>query len=125
MSIFPQMGKVNNLNEDKAQATNIAKEILINWQDSTDVQTFLKSSTQTSGFLPKHVNNYLHYTTFDPDEFSEYYYFETTQDKYDVQIKVKKAANNSSKSSHLHQIVIKLFNDKGNVVSETYGYVKR
>jgi Prokaryotic N-terminal methylation motif len=125
LGMFPQMGFVNNLNQDKAQATNIAKEILINWEKSTEVQTFLRSSSQTSGFLPTHVNDFVHYTHFDPNKFTGYYYFETTKDIYDVQIKIRKSPNNSSNNSHIHQIIIQLLNDRGNVVSETFGYIKR
>lgn len=125
LGMFPQMGTVNKINQDKAQATNIAKEILINWENSTVVQTFLRSSSQTSGFLPNHVNDFVNYTNFDPIKFPDFYYFETTNDIYDVQIKIKKSPNNSSNNSHIHQIVIQLLNERGNVVSETFGYIKR
>ena len=119
------MGTVNNLNQDKAQATNIAKGNYNQLGEFTVVQTFLRSSSQTSGFLPTHVNDFVHYTNFDPNKFTGYYYFETTKDSYDVEIKIKKSPNNSSNNSHIHQIIVQLLNKRGNVVSETFGYIKR
>ena len=125
MSIFPQMGMVNNQNEQKTQAINTAKEVLISWQDSTVVKTFLQSSSQTTGFNPAYVNEDVNYTVFSNTKFANYYYFETTKDEYKVQIKLKKTPNKSSKISFVHQIDVQLFNSKGIMVAETYGYVIR
>jgi prepilin-type N-terminal cleavage/methylation domain-containing protein len=121
MKFFPQMGSINKQNEDKTQAINIAKEILINWQESSEVKWFLVKKDQVTGFTS--VDAKVDYTNFHYDD--DYYYFETSKDKYTVHIKVNKSPTTSSKLSSVHSIGIKLFNKNGNVVTDTYGYVKR
>jgi prepilin-type N-terminal cleavage/methylation domain-containing protein len=121
MKFFPQMGFMNKQNEDKTQAINIAKEILINWQESSEVKWFLVKKDQVTGFIS--VDAKVEYKNFNSD--ADYYYFETSKDIYNVHIKIKKSPSTSSRLSSVHSIVIQLLNKKGNVVSETYGYVKR
>ncbi|GHH97193.1 type IV pilus modification PilV family protein [Neobacillus kokaensis] len=120
MGFFPQMGLMNSHNEDKSKAINIAKEILINWQESSDVKWFVKTNHVT-GFTP--TDPKVNYSNFSYD--ADYYYFETSKDIYDVHIKIKKTPDTSSKLSSVNYIVIQMLNKKtGNVVSETFGYVK-
>jgi type II secretory pathway pseudopilin PulG len=122
MSFFPQMGLMNNQNQDKARAINLAKEVLINWQDSSDVKWFLVKTDQVTGFTstePKVV-----YTRFYFDV--NYYYFESTKDKYDVLIRINRYPETSSRLSSINSIVVQLLDKKKrHVVSETFGYVKR
>ncbi|WP_312470999.1 type II secretion system protein [Neobacillus sp.] len=125
MSMFPQMGFVNKQNEDKAQAINMAKEILVNWQESNEVKTFIEKPDHITGFTPEFVNEKVNYTHFAYDKYPDYYYFGTTKDHYDVRIKIKKSPIKSSKVSHVHQIVVQLINKRGNIIAETYGYVTR
>ncbi|MEH7417112.1 type II secretion system protein [Neobacillus drentensis] len=125
MSIFPQMSLLNNQNEQKTQAINTAKEVLINWKESQVVKTFLQSSNQTTGFTPAYVDENINYTLFSLTKFTNYYYFETTKDEYKVQIKIKRTPDNNSNNSFVNQIDVQLFNSKGNMVAETYGYVIR
>jgi prepilin-type N-terminal cleavage/methylation domain-containing protein len=125
MNIFPQMGMMNKHNEDKAQAINTAKEILIDWQEADEVEEFIKEK-RTSGFIPTAGNPKIAYTHFSYDiEDDGYYYFETTKDKYDVQIRIKKSPKINSNTTQVNQIIVQLLNERGNVVSETFGYVKR
>lgn len=125
MNIFPQMGMMNKYNEDKAQAINTAKEILIDWQDADELKEFIKEN-RTSGFTPIAGNTKVAYTNFSYDtEDDGYYYFVTTKDHYEVHIKIKKAPKIDSSSGQVNQITVQLLNEKGNVVGETYGYIKR
>jgi prepilin-type N-terminal cleavage/methylation domain-containing protein len=124
MSMFPQMGMMNKHNEDKTQAINLAKEILIKWQESDEVSGFLISAdpaVETTGFISE--DPAIDYSSFKNE--GGFYYFETSKDIYKVKIKIKNSPNNSSRKSHIHSITVQLLNDKGNVVSETYGYIKR
>lgn len=121
MNFFPQMGFINQVNTDKNKAINLTKEILINWQESSDVKWFLVRTDNVTGFTPSESK--VNYTNFSFD--TDYYYFETTKDSYNVHIKIKKLPNKNSKLVSIHSINIQLLNKKGNVVSETYGYVKR
>ncbi|OLS41521.1 prepilin-type N-terminal cleavage/methylation domain-containing protein [Bacillus sp. MRMR6] len=126
MGIFPQMGMLNNHNEDKAQAINIVKEVLIDWQDAAEVKAFIKEKNHTVGFTPIAGNDKVAYTNFYydvPD--SGFYYFETTKAQYDVKIKIKKSPKINASTTQVNQIIVQLFNERGNIISETYGYVKR
>jgi prepilin-type N-terminal cleavage/methylation domain-containing protein len=121
MRFFPQMGLLNTQNENKAQANNISKEILINWQESSDVKWFLVKTDHVAGFIPTDAK--VVYTNFSSD--ANYYYFETSKDIYNVHIKIKKTPETTSRLSSVNSIFIQLVNKKGNVVNETFGYVKR
>ncbi|MCL6571831.1 MAG: prepilin-type N-terminal cleavage/methylation domain-containing protein [Bacillus sp. (in: Bacteria)] len=122
MRFFPQMGLINNQNEYKAQANNISKEILVNWQEASDVKWFLVETDHLTGFISTDAK--IVYTNFHSD--ANYYYFETSKDIYKVKIKINKSPDTSSRLSSVHLIVIKLLNKQtGNVVNETIGYVKR
>jgi prepilin-type N-terminal cleavage/methylation domain-containing protein len=120
LSIFPQMGRVNNLNETKAQATNIAKEVLIDWKEANEVKIFITNPGHEDGFISAEPS--LSYTQFAKD--TEYYYFTTTRNKYDVEITIKKYPDKKSNKASVHLITIKLLNSNGNVVGETFGYIK-
>lgn len=120
MSFFPQMGQLNNQNQEKAKAINIAKEILINWQESSDVKWFLVKTDRVTGFTstdPKVVYNNFNYD-------ADYYYFETSKESYNVHIKIKKSPETSSRLSSVNSIVVQI-KKNGKAVSETFGYVKR
>lgn len=121
ISFFPQMGLVNKQNIDKNQAINMAKEILINWQESSDVKWFLVKTDNVTGFTS--TDPKVNYSNFHFD--SDYYYFETSKDQYTIHIKINKLPNTNSRLVSVNSIFIQLLNKKGNVVSETYGFVKR
>ncbi|MFP5106506.1 type IV pilus modification PilV family protein [Neobacillus sp. C211] len=122
MSFFPQMGLMNNQNQDKAKAINIAKEVLVNWQESSDVKWFLVKTDQVTGFTPTEPK--VAYSRFAYDV--NYYNFETTKDNYDVNIKINRFPETSSRLSSINSIVVQLLDKKNrHVVSETFGYVKR
>ncbi|AZU63512.1 prepilin-type N-terminal cleavage/methylation domain-containing protein [Neobacillus mesonae] len=125
MGFFPQMGLMNKQNEEKSQAINIAKEILVGWQESNEVKTFISQSDRIIGFTPSYVNENVNYTHFDYNKYPNYYYFETDKNQYNVEIKIKKSPDKSASVLHVHQIVIKLQNKKGNIIAETYGYITR
>lgn len=122
MRFFPQMGLMNNQNQNKAKAINITKEVLINWQESSDVKWFLVKTDQVTGFTS--TDPKVAYTGFSYD--LNYYYFETTKDIYDVHIRINRFPETSSRLSSINSIVIQLLDKKNrHVVSETFGYVKR
>lgn len=108
MNIFPQMGLTNKHNENKTQAINTAKEILIDWQNAQDIKNFLVNQSITpiprGGLL---VGND--------------YVFTDRIGNYDVTIKIKKNSDLSTSPSKAHLIQIVLKN--GNITSETQGYV--
>ncbi|MFP7299847.1 prepilin-type N-terminal cleavage/methylation domain-containing protein [Neobacillus niacini] len=125
MNFFPQMGLMNRQNEDKTQAINTAKNLLVDWQESIKVKGFLTKNNQGSGFTPNNIGDKEYYTHFDPNPSGSDYIFKTTKDNYDVNITISKNPRKNSNAYSVHLIIVQLLNDKGNTVSETYGYIRR
>nr|WP_263325548.1 prepilin-type N-terminal cleavage/methylation domain-containing protein [Neobacillus sp. Marseille-Q6967] len=131
LNLYPQMGFVNKQNQDKAQAINIAKEILIDWQESRKVKSFLQINPTNqvsqigSVFPPNQVNERDYYTEFKPNPSGTDYIFITKRNNFDVTIKINKSPRSEETSQvyKAHLIVVQV--KKGNTTtSETYGYVK-
>jgi prepilin-type N-terminal cleavage/methylation domain-containing protein len=114
MSFFPQMGLMNRQNEDKTQAINTAKQLLIQWQNNGDLKTYLSSPTTTVLPVPPQI-----------DTDGKSYIFNTSEGKFAVKVKIKITPSKTSRVLNAHLIIIQLFNIKGNVVGETYGYITR
>jgi prepilin-type N-terminal cleavage/methylation domain-containing protein len=112
MGFFPQMGMMNKQNGDKAQAVNTAKQLLINWENNSDVKAYLANPTTT--VLPQY-----------PQPDSGYYIFNTTEGNFNVKVKIKITPSKTSKLLNAHLTIVQLFNGKGNLVTETYGYIIR
>lgn len=112
MNIFPQMGKVNKFNEDKVQAISLAKELLIEWQENSEMITYI-ANPDTTLLL-----------TLDPPQLEDgYYSFATTKGGFNATVNVREVPRRTSKLHNAHLIVIKLYNDKDKVITETYGYI--
>ena len=45
MNFFPQVGLINNVNGEKSQAISTAKQVLIDWQNDSGVEAFLKGDS--------------------------------------------------------------------------------
>lgn len=115
LRLFPQMGLMNKVNEDKTQAINTAKQLLIDWQNSVGVQDYLED--QTTGSLPGFVKSE-----------GDYYYCTTTEGKFTANIKIKRTSELTSAATaspfKVHYIEIQLLNKRNTVVSEIYGYIR-
>lgn len=114
MNFFPQLGFINVQNQEKAQAVNTAKQVLIDWQDDGAVQDFLKTS-QTAALPVQPLNQ--------PDP--TYYYFQTSNGNFDVNIKIAKnpPSNFQAGSVSIRFIQVQVENKQNQVTSETYGYI--
>ncbi|WHZ01907.1 prepilin-type N-terminal cleavage/methylation domain-containing protein [Neobacillus sp. YX16] len=110
LSFFPQMGFINKENENKAQAINTAKEVLLEWQNSQELKNYIKtpSNNPPAGYVSKD---------------STFYYFKDVKVGFDVDIKIKIATDIKSTPTKTHLIQIELKNKRNNVVSDTYGYI--
>ncbi|MEH7304937.1 type IV pilus modification PilV family protein [Neobacillus drentensis] len=115
LRFFPQMGLMNKVNEDKTQAINTAKQLLIVWQNSIEVQNYLED--QTTGSLPGFVKSE-----------GDFYYCKTTEGDFTANIKIKRTSELTSAATaspfEVHYIEIQLLNKRNTVVSEIYGYIK-
>jgi prepilin-type N-terminal cleavage/methylation domain-containing protein len=110
MSFFPQMGFINKVNEDKSKAVNYANEMLIEWKNSESVKDCIKNNNGTS------LSSY--YKTD-----SNYYYYKTTKGGFNAIIKIRKNTGLISTPVTTRLIDIQLFNNRNNMVAETYGYI--
>ncbi|MFP5114421.1 type IV pilus modification PilV family protein [Bacillaceae bacterium C204] len=115
LRLFPQMGLMNKVNEDKTQAINTAKQLLIDWQNSVEVQNYLEDPT--TGSLPGFVKAE-----------GDYYYCTTTKGEFTANIKIKQTTDLTSAATaspfEVHYIEIQLLNKRNSVVSEIYGYIR-
>lgn len=109
-NFFPQMGMMNVHNEVKSQGMNEAKRVLVKWKASKEVSDFLKEPTP--------INRPIEYKNED----SHYFYFITSENQFDVHIKIKKKSDLNSTPSKAHLTQIKL-QENNRTVSETYGYI--
>jgi prepilin-type N-terminal cleavage/methylation domain-containing protein len=124
MSFFPQMGLINNQNEDNSKAINTAKEVLVDWKGSDKVKNFLINKQPNLNFVPNTASEDVFFHTYDFTD-AYYYSFKTVRENFDVTIKIKKTATKSSNASSIHLIVVQINNDKGKTIAETYGYIKK
>ncbi|MCM3587655.1 prepilin-type N-terminal cleavage/methylation domain-containing protein [Mesobacillus maritimus] len=112
MNIFPQMGMMNTVNEDKAQGISSAKELLLEWQNNNEVKTYI-SNPDTTILL----------SLVPPQLEDGFYIFETTHGEFTGNIKIQQEPSKTSELSNAHLIIVQLLNDKNKIVSETYGYI--
>lgn len=111
MKFFPQMGMMYKQNENKQQAVNVAKELLIDWQKKGDaLNSFI--SNPSNSVIPG-------YKSSD----TKYYYFQEKRYDFDVEIIIKKNPDLNGSPFKAYPVHIKLKSNKGNIITETYGYI--
>ncbi|WP_147532523.1 hypothetical protein [Bacillus marasmi] len=115
MNIFPQMGFLNQQNETKLQGINTAKQILVEWQEDTEVINYLSNPIMYS--KPAYL-----------EEKDTYYISEATRDDEKVVVKIAKdsdldASIAKSGPTKVHQIHVQLKNNKNVLVGESFGYL--
>jgi type II secretory pathway component PulJ len=103
MNFFPQMGLMNSKNEEKLQAVNTVKKVLLDWQYDTKKASEVLSNCS--------------------NKLGEYCLYETQEDGYKIQLKIKDHSDLNSGPTDAHQIQIQLLDKKDIVVAETYGYI--
>jgi prepilin-type N-terminal cleavage/methylation domain-containing protein len=121
MNFFPQMGLINKTNADKSQAINTAKQVLVKWQSADSVQSFILAGG--SGDLSALGTKQPDVTLSD----GSYYYFQSSEENFDVNIYIKKALDlgniSDPKSTKASLIKVQVLNTKGTVITDTYGYI--
>lgn len=123
MNFFPQMGFMNKQNEDKQQATNLAKKELIYWQEtlgnSSDFENFKKNPKQDYPFIREDdtVSDNTSTITIKTNT------TRSTNSIFNVEVIINKDSDLDSEPTKAYPIDIKLFKNKDTLVSETYGYV--
>ena len=109
-NFFPQMGMMNEHNEAKSQGVNEAKKVLVKWKSSQEVIKFLKNPTPAN--RPREYKS----------EDNTHFYFHTSEQGFNIDIKIEKTSDLNSTPFKVHLIQIKLQKDN-RFVSETYGYI--
>lgn len=115
LNVFPQMGFLNQQNETKLQGINTARQVLIQWQEKTEVKNFL---------LNPAINTKPAYLT----DQGAYYVSETTRNNQKVIVKIAKGSDlgeNIPKASptKVYQIHVQLQDIKNKIIGESFGYL--
>lgn len=114
INIFPQMGLINQKNEDKSQAVNTAIQVMIEWQNNQEVKNFLINQ---SGPIPNYLTKSgVNYTS------------ESSKDGVKVSVKIAGSSDFDSdpkmtSPTKVHQIHVQLKNNQNNLVGESFGYI--
>jgi prepilin-type N-terminal cleavage/methylation domain-containing protein len=111
MNFFPQMGLINQENENKTKAINTAQAVLVEWEHNDDVTTKLKNNINSSAIPGYYKSD------------SNYYYYKTVKDNFNVIIKIKMDSDLVSAPIKTRLIKIQVLNKRNNVVGETFGYI--
>lgn len=123
MNFFPQMALMNNKNEEKQQAINLAKKELIYWQNEmksqSDLDNFLNTPSTISQFKAECNEN------ISLDFGCGIFNYHVNSESFDVIVMIKKTSDLETNSTKLHQIHIQLIKENQEYpTSETYGYIK-
>jgi prepilin-type N-terminal cleavage/methylation domain-containing protein len=111
MNFFPQMGLINQENENKTKAINTAQAVLVEWEHNDDVTTKLKNNINSTAIPGYYKSD------------SNYYYYKTVKDNFNVIIKIKMDSDLVSAPIKTRLIKIQVLNKRNNVVGETFGYI--
>jgi type II secretory pathway pseudopilin PulG len=127
MNFFPQIETVNNINGEKSQAINTAKQVLNKWQNDDRVKDFIKYG---SGDLLMLGTKQPDVSISDGTSITPFYHFQTTQEGFIADIFIKKSFDlgNTSNSNDpdytkAYLIKVQVSNTKGKLITETYGYI--
>ncbi|MEL3970893.1 prepilin-type N-terminal cleavage/methylation domain-containing protein [Rossellomorea oryzaecorticis] len=111
LSLFPQVGMMNQQNDVKTKGINVAKKILAQWtiDEKDEIAAFLQE--------PNAADAPYGYERYNQEDAS-YYFFEKEVEGFEVKVELAKNA----KANELRQVSIKM-RKSGKAITETYGYV--
>lgn len=120
MNFFPQMAQMNKQNTNKSQAVQLAREVLVEWQEysqknNNDLVELLQSGSEA-------IDEIEGLKKIDYDD--SYFIFEGKRDSFNVKVTIEKDSDLESKPHQLHYTQIQIYNDRNEIVSETYGYIE-
>jgi prepilin-type N-terminal cleavage/methylation domain-containing protein len=122
MNFFPQMGLINKINGDKAQAVNTAKKVLIELQGSSEVKNYLDnpSTIEPPSILGAKQSDMV-------ISGESYYSFLKTEGNFKINILIKQnpdlSASSGTNTTRSFPIKVQPLNTKNEVITETYGYI--
>lgn len=115
LNIFPQMGFLNQKNESKLQGMNTAKQVLIQWQEDSEVVNYLRNPE----IYPKPTKLV---------EKESYFINETSRNQENIIVEIARASDLNLSAAQegptkIHQIHVQIKNNKNTLIGESFGYL--
>lgn len=119
MRFFPQMGLMNTQNQGKTQAINMARQVLVEWENTSSTAMSLFFTSPSTSPIPQYQLQ---------DSNGDYFIFKkaSTIGNFTIYIKIKKSSDFDPSHVPVYNtnlIIVQVFNQKNTLVTETYGYL--
>lgn len=119
MRFFPQMGLMNTQNQGKTQAINMARQVLVEWENTSSTAMSLFFTSPSTSPIPQYQLQ---------DSNGDYFIFKkaSTIGNFTIFIKIKKSSDFDLYHTPVYNtnlIIVQVFNQKNTLVTETYGYL--
>lgn len=119
MRFFPQMGLMNTQNQGKTQAINMARQVLVEWENTSSTAMSLFFTSPSTSPIPQYQLQ---------DSNGDYFIFKkaSTIGNFTIFIKIKKSSDFDLYHTPIYNtnlIIVQVFNQKNTLVTETYGYL--
>lgn len=119
MRFFPQMGLMNTQNQGKTQAINMARQVLVEWENTSSTAMSLFFTSPSTSPIPQYQLQ---------DSNGDYFIFKkaSTIGNFTIYIKIKKSSDFDLYHTPVYNtnlIIVQVFNQKNTLVTETYGYL--
>lgn len=119
MRFFPQMGLMNTQNQGKTQAINMARQVLVEWENTSSTAMSLFFTSPSTSPFPQYQLQ---------DSNGDYFIFKkaSTIGNFTIYIKIKKSSDFDLYHTPVYNtnlIIVQVFNQKNTLVTETYGYL--
>ncbi|WP_175990186.1 prepilin-type N-terminal cleavage/methylation domain-containing protein [Bacillus sp. Marseille-Q1617] len=112
--LFPQVGMMNQQNELKIKGMHMAKGVLVEWSDRSDVRSFLLD--EDTGSSPEGFQAAESAT-------EDYYLFIIEESSFEKHIKINKLPSLENGAGKTYLIQVELLDKRGTLVSKTFGYI--
>lgn len=119
-NFFPQMGFMNKQNEDKIEGVNYTKQIMVKWKNSEEVRMLVPNNLENLSKTKESANDYIYYD--EVLKFDDHYTFKTTRNDIKIDILIYRTDELNTKSG-AYKIHVLAKNERGNILSESYGYI--
>ncbi|WP_187118816.1 type IV pilus modification PilV family protein [Bacillus marasmi] len=120
INFFPQMGLMNTQNEEKIEGVNYTKQLLVKWKNSEEVRELVPDKLENLAKTKENSSDYIYYDDVLKNE--DYITFKTTRNNLNIEIHIY-TTDELNTSSGAYQIHVLAKDKRGNLMSESFGYV--
>lgn len=120
INFFPQMGFMNKQNEEKMEGVNYTKQILVKWKNSEEIRELVPDNLESLSKTKENSSDYIYYDNV--QKYDDHYIFQTTRNKLNIEILIYQT-DELNTSSDAYQIHVLAKDERGNLISESFGYV--